>query len=336
MRTFVAVGYHPMAPMQSLFAIHGSSTPLCLCASAPLYLCAQKKMIISASRRTDIPAFYAEWFMNRVRAGTCTVPNPFNPRQISHVSLDPTAVDAIVFWTRDPRPLLPHLAELDERGFRYAFLVTLTGYPRSLEPAAPPPDRALSTLRNLADRIGPSRIAWRYDPVIFSSETGVAFHRETFRRLSNALSGHTHRCILSILDPYAKVRRNLRPLEAHGFALQEWNADAHGGLMRFIGDTAAANGMTAQSCAEDIDLSEYGIRPGKCVDDAWLGGAVGVRVSGAKDRAQRPLCHCVASRDIGMYNTCVFGCRYCYATDDLEDARSRHRNHDATSPALSK
>lgn len=133
-------------------------------------------LIISASRRTDIPAFYSEWFMNRISAGFCLVPNPFNPTQVSTVSLAQDDVDAIVFWSRDPRPLMLHLDELDSMGYAYVFQFTINGYPSLLEPGVPKLEVAISTLVELADMIGPSRIVWRYDPIILSNITSPKYH----------------------------------------------------------------------------------------------------------------------------------------------------------------
>ena len=144
-------------------------------------------MIISASRRTDIPAFYAPWFMNRMRAGYCTVPNPFNRSQVSRISLRPEDVDVIVFWTRNPRPLLPALDELDDRGYRYYFQYTLLDNPRTLDPKSPPVDAAIATFQTLAERIGPARVIWRYDPSVLSSATGADFHLERYARIAAAL-----------------------------------------------------------------------------------------------------------------------------------------------------
>src|SRR5512135_950390 len=128
-------------------------------------------MIISASRRTDIPAFYSRWFMNRVRAGYCTVPNPFNANQVKRISLLPEEVDVIVFWTRNPRPLFPFLKELDVRGVRYYFQFTLLDNPRSIDPKTPPAESALQTFRALSEQVGPARVIWRYDPLVLSQIT---------------------------------------------------------------------------------------------------------------------------------------------------------------------
>ena len=137
-------------------------------------------MIISASRRTDIPAFYAEWFMRRIRAGYCTVPNPYNRKQVAKVSLAPDAVDVIVFWTRNPRPLLPHLAELDRCGYRYYFQYTVMDNPRAIDPKSPAADAAIKTFRELAGIVGAERIIWRYDPIVISAATPAEFHLSTY------------------------------------------------------------------------------------------------------------------------------------------------------------
>ena len=166
-------------------------------------------MIVSASRRTDIPAFYSEWFMKRVRAGFCTVPNPFNADQVSTVSLLPEDVDALVFWTRNPRPMLRHLNELDERGYDYIFQMTLLDYPRWLETNTPPAETAIATFGAVSEHVGPARIIWRYDPLVFTRTIDAGYHRQKFGELADALHGHTERVVISVVDDYAKTRHRL-------------------------------------------------------------------------------------------------------------------------------
>jgi len=288
-------------------------------------------MIISASRRTDIPAFYAEWFMNRIRAGGCDVPNPFNPRQVSRVSLRPEDVDVIVFWTRNACPLLPYLGELDHLGHRYCFLYTVVDHGRELEPGGPALEAALRTFRQIADAVGAARVVWRYDPIVFSDATGVAHHRETFGRIAGALAGHTTRCIISLVDLYAKVRKRLGSLGVREPTRSELDE-----LIPSMVSTANAAGITLTSCAEEVDLATYGVRPGKCIDDEWIRQAFGIEVAYAKDPGQRKACRCVTSRDIGMYDTCPAGCVYCYATNDPERACARHAGHDPSGTRLVK
>lgn len=284
-------------------------------------------MIVSASRRTDIPAFFGPWFAGRVRAGFCEVPNPFNPRQVSRISLRPEDVDAVVFWTRFPRSLAPHLSVLDRREIPYLFLFTLVDYPDVMEPGAPPAADRLAAFCGLSDRLGPDRVIWRYDPVVLSNWTGPDFHRETFARLARSLAGRTRRCVVSLMDPYAKVRRRLAPLMKRGMALEAWDPARHGPLMADLARIGGEHGIRLQSCAEAADLAPFGIPPGACVDGALLERLFGVPDPGRKDSGQRSRCRCVPSRDVGIYDTCGFGCRYCYATRDPEAAARRRANH---------
>ena len=282
-------------------------------------------MIISASRRTDIPAFYAAWFMQRVRAGFCTVPNPFNARQVSTISLAVQDVDAIVFWTRNPRPLLPHLPELDTAGYRTIFQYTLLDYPRWLETHTPPAKAAIATFRELSARIGADRVIWRYDPLVFTDSIDASYHRRRFADIAAALAGHTRRVVVSVVDDYAKTRRRLQQLGDEMLVPKERAAEdaAFAELMCDLARIADANGMEIQSCAETLDLQPHGIQPGKCIDDELLKRLFGVDVAAVKDPSQRTHCGCVVSKDIGMYNSCVFGCQYCYATASFATAATR-------------
>ena len=293
-------------------------------------------MIISASRRTDIPAFYSEWFMERIRAGHCTVPNPFNAKQVTKVSLAPKDVDAIVFWTRNPRPLVSHLPELDERGYVYLFQYTLLDYPRWLETNTPPVDAAIASFRAVAERVGPSRVIWRYDPLVFTRTIDADYHRRVFSRIAAALRGSTERVVVSIVDDYAKSRRRLNAL--HDETPQPRDnvcaSEVFGELMREFVGIAAEHGMEIQSCAETIDLRRYGIKPGKCIDDILLNRLFNLNVPATKDPSQRTHCGCVVSKDIGMYNSCSFGCQYCYATASFETARTRYARHDVHAASL--
>ncbi len=294
-------------------------------------------MIISASRRTDIPAFYSRWFMNRIRAGYCTVPNPFNPHQVATISLAPPDVEVIVFWTRHARPLLPFLDELDRLGYRYYFQYTLLDNPRLLDPRTPSLPVALDTFRQVSDRIGPERVIWRYDPIVFSQLTGPSFHRERFAHIARELRGRTRRVVISVMDPYRKTEKRMSQLSGQGLEVVPQGGRPSGrfdDLMGALVRTAGENGMEITSCAEEIDLRPYGVQPGKCVDDDHIKRVFGLAVSARKDLSQREACGCVVSRDIGMYNSCLFGCCYCYATSSFERARKNWRDHNPQSPSL--
>ena len=291
-------------------------------------------MIISASRRTDIPAFYGKWFINRIRAGFCTVPNPFNPTQVSHVWMKPQDVDVIVFWTRNPRPLFPFLTELNEDGYRYYFQYTLMDNPRLLDSRRPSLESSLKTFCELSDRIGPEKVIWRYDPLVLSTATPADFHKQTYRRIARALQGATRRCVISLLDVYRKAWRRFRRLRKHGLELIACEDEEFGDLMQTLARAANENNMELLSCAEEIDLQRFGIQPGKCVDDKHISNVFGINVNDKKDPSQRKACGCVISKDIGMYDTCLFGCQYCYATTSFERAKNNYKKHDCASPSL--
>lgn len=293
-------------------------------------------MIISASRRTDIPAFYAEWFINRLRAGFCEVRNPYNPQQVSRISLTPAEVDVICFWTRNPRPLFPHLDELSERGYQFYFQYTLLDYPRAMEHKTPPLPAAIATFQELSERIGPDKLIWRYDPIVFSNLTGEAFHLEKYAHIASQLSGYTTRSVISVLVPYRKTQRRMEALESEGYAVAQPGRDdfAYGATIEGLARLAQENGLEMQSCADELDLRRYGVRPGKCIDDEFIYRAFGLRLDDKKDPGQRKACGCVVSKDIGAYNTCLFGCQYCYATNSFESSGQRYKEHDPTAPYL--
>lgn len=294
-------------------------------------------MNISASRRTDIPAFYAKWFINRIREGFCTVPNPFNPKQISRISLLPDDVDVIVFWTRNPKPIFPYLEKLNQLGYRYYFQYTLLGYPREIDTKGPALDAAILTFKELVDRIGPERVIWRYDPIVFSQLTGTQYHIQNYAQIATALKGYARRSVISVMDMYAKLRKRLDKLNREGVGIVDYAGKLDprfDELLKTLVRVAAENGMQIQSCAEQLDLVRYGIQPGKCIDDEYLAQTFEIEVGQKKDPGQRKACGCVVSKDIGMYDSCLFGCQYCFATGSFERARVNYEKHDPQSPSL--
>ena len=294
-------------------------------------------MIISVSRRTDIPAFYASWLMNRVRAGYCTVPNPFNRKQVSYVSLDPEEVEAIVFWTRNPEPLLSYLDELDSRGFCYYFLYTLVNYPKQIDPYSPSLEKSVDVFRRLAERIGPERIIWRYDPIVLSNITQLTYHVDKFSCIAERLKGYSHRSVICFMDDYRKASKRVRALAKEKVVLHSSDNLGDEELDTFIPplvDAAKANGIVLKSCAEDIDMTPYGVKPGKCIDDDLIRDLFRYDPSSQKDPSQRKECRCAVSKDIGMYDSCLYGCTYCYATQSFELSRKNHKEHDPHSPSM--
>jgi DNA repair photolyase len=292
-------------------------------------------MIISASRRTDIPAFYSDWFMNRVRKGFFYRVNPFNSKQVSGFSLKPEGVDAICFWTKNPKPLMKHLDELDQRGLKYYFQFTLNPYDKTFEPHLPPLDERIATFRELACRICPERVIWRYDPVILSSVTPVSWHLEQAERIAEQLKDSTHRLVFSFYDVYGKVQARLINT---GISFEEITAPEKSAeldeLVRGFKAMADSYGVRILSCSEEIDLSAIGIEHGACIDGKLVRKLFEGEPSAKKDRNQRESCGCVESVDMGMYNTCRFRCSYCYANFNERMIDSNYLKHYPDSPAL--
>ena len=272
----------------------------------------QCRMIVSVSRRCDIPRFQFDWFMERVREGFVEVTNPYNPRQIKRVSLLPEDVDALVFWTRDPRNILANADELAERGFRFYVMVTATGYPNALEPDMSPAPEVLAAMKELSRKVGADRVIWRYDPVILTSITDEDFHRRNFSELARELAGSVRRVIISIYDEYREAKKRLDEMEKNG-ELKLLETD--GVLPELLADfakCAETAKMEIQSCAEKEDFSSLGIKPGACIDAALIKKLWGAELNG-KDKNQRPNCLCCKSVDIGVYGNCTAKCVYCYA-----------------------
>ncbi|NLM41195.1 MAG: DUF1848 domain-containing protein [Firmicutes bacterium] len=286
-------------------------------------------MIISASRRTDIPAFYTRWLLARLREGFVYVRNPFRYHQISRVSLDPEMVDCIVFWTKNPAPLLPHLQTLEDMGYSYYFQFTLTPYEQRIEKNLPSKAVLVRTFQKLAERVGPKRIVWRYDPIILTPELSIAQHVRLFAQLAEALRGICERCVISFLDLYTKTKRNTKDLGLLPITEQDMQL-----LGRELSAVAHMFNLQLSTCAEEVDLSQWGITHGKCIDGDLIERITGRPLKPKKDRNQRANCGCVESVDIGAYDTCLHQCLYCYANANHRSAQKRWAEHDPASPLL--
>jgi hypothetical protein len=286
-------------------------------------------MIISASRRTDIPAFYSKWMMNRLHAGYVLVPNPRNPLHFSRIALNPQSVDCIVFWTKSPAPMLSKLKEISAMGYPFYFQFTLTPYGRDLEQNLPLKTNLIQTFQALSRTIGAERVVWRYDPVILTDRMGIEFHLQSFKTLAGMLEGYTHRCIFSFLDLYPKVTRSLRGILVKRIQQQEIMQIAEG-----FSAVAQKHQMKLFTCCESDDLSRFGIAHAACIDPNIIESILGCPIRVKKDTGQRPGCGCVESIDIGSYDCCRYGCRYCYATSTPSAALKNAARHDPCSPTL--
>ena len=285
-------------------------------------------MIISASRRTDIPNYYSDWFLNRIREGFVYVRNPVNPHQVSKISLSPELVDCIVFWTKNPEPMLGKLGKLREYAFYFQF--TLTGYGKDMEINVPHKrQKMIPVFQRLSERVGSERVVWRYDPIVFTRRYTPAYHLRAFGQIAKALRGYTDQCVISFVDVYQKNKRELQALGAYELR-QEETAQFALELSRL----ASENGMVIESCTEHMDLSKYGIHPGRCIDKRRIERILGCTIAGGKDPNQREECGCMESVEIGAYNTCLNGCRYCYANVSQRAVERIREVYDPQSPLL--
>ena len=282
-------------------------------------------MIINTGQRTDIPAFYSDWFVNRLKAGFVLVRNPYNPRSVTRYRLSPEVVDLIGFCTKNPAPMLPHMDLL--RPYGQFWYVTITPYGKEIEPGVPDKREVLDSFRRLSDTVGPDRMGWRCDPVFISGEYPAERHIRAFEYMAQTLSGYTHTAVISFVDLYEKTKRNfpeVRPVTAEQRLL----------LGKAFVEIAGQYGMTVRPCGEGDELAPFGADCSGCMTVAMYEQALGRRLKVPKTAPARKECACYLGGDIGAYNTCGHLCRYCYANYDAATVRKNLAAHDPESPLL--
>ena len=282
-------------------------------------------MIINTGQRTDIPAFYSEWFANRLKAGFVLVRNPYNPISVTRYRLSPDVVDLIGFCTKNPAPMLPKMDLL--RDYGQYWYVTITPYGKEIEPRVPDKREVLESFRQLSEIVGPERIGWRYDPVFISDAYPAERHIRAFEYMAKALEGYTHTAVISFVDLYEKTKRNfpeVRPVDAEQRLL----------LGKAFAETGRQHGMTIRPCGEGDELAQFGADCGGCMTVAMYEQALGRRLKMPKFAPARKECACYLGGDIGAYNTCGHLCRYCYANYDAATVRRNMAAHDPQSPML--
>ena len=270
-------------------------------------------MILSVSRRTDIPALYSDWFYGRVKDGFVLVKNPFFPNgKVAKIKIEPVRVttnllgdkevtgnvDGIIFWTKNPRPMMLRLDELDE--FKYYFQFTLNAYDEKIESNVPPLDERIKTFQELSQRIGADRVIWRYDPILLSKDITIEWHLEQFENLAKQLSGFTKTCNIAFL--IGKHKDFFCPSYSQ---MDE--------ILNNLSRIATRHGIQLHACAQKNDWSKYGIKQSRCTDPELLAKLTGGKVKTKRLDGQRKDCKCMPCVDIGIYNTCKNGCVYCYA-----------------------
>ena len=282
-------------------------------------------MIISASYRTDIPAFYGNWFINRLEAGVCEVANPYSA-QTYRVSLKQSDMDGIVFWTKNVRPFLAPLEDIHRRRIPFIMHYTINAYPTAMEHSVPDSEQSIKLLKLLSDSYGYRAVVWRYDPIVISDLTSAGWHQDNFARIAGALRGITDEVVVSFAQIYRKTRRNLDFSAAkHRFFWRDPAISEKETLTKRLADIAASNRMRLSLCSQPA-ISVNGIDAAKCIDKDRLSDVAQTPIV-AKTKGNRPGCLCSESRDIGAYDKCPMGCAYCYAVRDRKTARLNHKAH---------
>ncbi len=282
-------------------------------------------MIIQTGMRTDIPAFYAKWLANRIKAGYVLVRNPYNPQQVTRYRLHPDVVDLLTFCTKNPQPMLPYMDRFQP--FRMYWFVTITPYGKDIEPHVPDKQAVLQSFRALSKLVGPDAVGWRYDPILLNETYTVQTHLQAFQRMAEYLDGYTKTCVISFVDRYEKVKRNFPEVSVVGH-------DDRLYLGRKMIEIAARHGMTVKPCGEGTELEPFGADCSGCMSKETYEQVLGSSLDFPKKTPLRKECSCFLGSDIGAYNACPHLCRYCYANYDKQTVLQNFRRHDPTSPFL--
>lgn len=283
-------------------------------------------MIVNTGGRTDTVQYYTDWLLRRFAEGYVMVRNPLFPDKVSRYELTPDVVDCVVFCSKNYQPILPRLHEITDK-FNTYFHYTITAYGRDIEPGVPPIDESIETLLRLSGQVGRRRVSWRYDPVLLTGDYTIERHIQTFERMAKKLAPYIDRCIFSFVEMYKKLEVNMPEL----IPLTGQETET---LAQELGRIAEKYGIYIQTCGTNSNFARYGIHSSGCATLDILGGANGIVFKSLKHRGMRQGCHCMESRDIGAYDTCMNGCKYCYANKTPRRAFENYRLHNPKSPLL--
>lgn len=283
-------------------------------------------MILNISGRTDIVNYYSDWMFKRFEEGYVLSRNSLFPNSVRRYELSPDKIDCLIFGSKNYTPVLDRIHEITER-FNTYFYYTITAYGQDIEPGVPDIDTSINTLLALSDIVGAQRVAWRYDPILLTEHYTVARHLDAFERIAKRLAGHIDRCIFSFVEMYKKHETNLPDLIPI-------TADEMDEIAQGIGALAAKRGLVLQTCGPEENYARYGIQTSGCVTLDILGRANCLQFRDIKHTGFRKGCHCIESRDIGALNSCLNGCKYCYANKNAQLPRENYALHDPGSPML--
>lgn len=283
-------------------------------------------MIINTGGRTDTVQYYSDWLLNRFREGYVLVRNPMYPQKVSSYDLTPEKVDCVVFCSKDYSPILPHLSGITDKFNTYCYY-TITGYGKDVEPGVPSIKDSVKTLIKLSQQVGKEKVAWRYDPILLTEKYTIHRHIETFKAMAEVLAPYVDRCVFSFVEMYKKLTYNMPEI----IPMTDGDKET---IAAEIGEIAAKNNITLQTCGTNGDYTKYGIHSSGCMTLEILGQANGLTFKNLKHRGSREGCHCIETRDIGAYDTCMNGCKYCYANTNTHQAFENYKRHDPKSPMI--
>lgn len=282
-------------------------------------------MIISTGMRTDIPAFYSKWFINRIKEGYVYVRNPYYPKNVTKYDLNNDVVDCITFCTKNPIPIIPYLNEIDK--FNQFWFVTITPYGKEIEPNVPNKSDVIESFKTLSKHVGKKAIIWRYDPIFYGLGYDLKRHILEFKNIASKLKGYTNSCVISFLDLYEKVKRNAPGIYPPSLEEQKRLCAE---LLKIVKE----NDMLLKTCCENTQLKELGIDVSGCQTVELIENAIGLTLNPPKKKNARAICNCLLGNDIGEYNTCGHLCKYCYANMDKTVVLNNMKNHNPNSPFL--
>lgn len=283
-------------------------------------------MIINTGSRTDIPAFFSDWFYNRIKEGFVLTRNPYYPNQVLKYKINTDVVDCIVFCTKNPQPMLDRIEEISR--FNQFWFVTITPYEKDIEPFVPDKNRVMDTFKQLSDIVGIKAISLRYDPIFITEKYNLEFHITEFEKMCRNLSGYTDNCVISFIDLYAKTKRNFP-------SVREVNINERENIEKKFLEIGRKYGIIIRTCCEGVEAAKYGIDISGCMTKEIIERAVGATLKVPKSRkSARSDCNCLLGNDIGMYNTCGHGCIYCYANYDRDIVVKNLKLHNPKSPLL--
>ena len=283
-------------------------------------------MIINTGGRTDTVQYYTDWLLRRFEEEYVLSRNPLFPNKVTRYELTPDKVDAVVFCSKNYKPILPRLHEITDK-FNTYFHYTITAYGKDIEPGVPSIEESMETLIKLSDEVGKQRVAWRYDPILLTKDYTTERHFETFEKMVKVLAPHIYRCIFSFVELYKKLKTNMP--EIIMMSVEDMDILAQG-----LGAKASKYGMKIQTCGTNGDFTRYGIEKSGCMTLDILGEANGITFKNFKHKGMRQGCHCIETRDIGAYDTCLNGCKYCYANTNPQKAFENYKYHNPVSPLL--